>query len=189
MARGIILAAGTSSRANTNKLLLEYEGLPLIVHAIRGMLPFVYEIVVVTGRYHDELTFALKDVKGIRIVKNPNYEKGMFSSLLTGLHYIDDDVLILPGDCPFVSEMTYEQILETQANIVVPEYKGIKGHPMLIRKPLLWQLRQASVDSNLRAFRDETGYQTIRVDDPNIIVDIDTIGDYQTYVKEHTKGS
>jgi len=188
MSRGIILAAGASSRANTNKLLLEYEGQPLIIHAIRGMLPFVYEIIVVTGRYHEQLCEALKDVKGIRIVRNPDYERGMFSSLLTGLHYIDDDVFILPGDCPFVSETTYELLLESQGNIVVPEYKGIKGHPLLIRKPLLLKLRQAGIDYNLRSFRDEHGYETLRVDDPNIIVDIDTMGDYQSYINQTAKG-
>lgn len=188
MPRGIILAAGTSSRAQTNKLLLEYDGFPLIIHAIKGMLPFVNEIIVVTGHYHEQLVEALKDVKGIRIVYNPDYQKGMFSSLQAGLRYLDDDVVILPGDCPFVSETTYEILMQTNGNMLVPEYKGIKGHPIVIRKPLVNLLRHVDINSNLRAFRDQQGFQIVRVDDPNIIVDIDTMGDYSHFVQEHKKG-
>ncbi len=60
MATGIILAGGESRRANTNKMLLEIYDKPLILHTIENMSPFVEKIIVVTGKYYEELKPHLK---------------------------------------------------------------------------------------------------------------------------------
>lgn len=65
MADGIILAAGYSSRAKTNKMLLLFENESLIIHSINGMMPFVSHIFVITGHYHQEIKDALKDLKNV----------------------------------------------------------------------------------------------------------------------------
>lgn len=60
MATGIILAGGESRRANTNKMLLEIDHQPLILHTIKSLQPFVDKIIVVTGKYDRELRPLLK---------------------------------------------------------------------------------------------------------------------------------
>ena len=61
MADGIILAAGYSSRAKTNKMLLIFKNKSLISHAIDGMMPFVSHVFVITGHYHQEIEEALNE--------------------------------------------------------------------------------------------------------------------------------
>ncbi|MFA5283897.1 MAG: nucleotidyltransferase family protein [Bacilli bacterium] len=181
MAEGIILSGGLSSRAYANKMLFIVDGKPLIIHAIEGMKPFVKRIIVVTGRYHDEINNLLKDQKNVVIAHNKDYEKGMFSSVLTGVRSSsrDEDFFILPGDCPFVKVATYRSLLKGIKSIRVPVYNSHHGHPMFISKTLKAELLKMSVDDNLKAFRNNHDFESVEVDDPNILVDIDTRDDYE----------
>ncbi|MFA5235373.1 MAG: nucleotidyltransferase family protein [Bacilli bacterium] len=179
MPQGIILAAGTASRAHTNKLLLEFKGRFLIGHAIDGMAPFVSRIFVVTGHYHQELAAALAHEPKVTLIHNPDYEQGMFSSVLKGVAALNDDFFILPGDCPFVNHETYEALLHGQGPIRVPTFQGRSGHPMYIGHELIPALLKEPVQSNLRVFRDRYPYERIMTEDPRINDDIDTIEDYE----------
>ncbi len=183
MPQAIILAAGTASRAQVNKLLLRYQNRFLIEHAISGLQSFVQQIFVVTGHYHDELSSVLTNIKGITIIRNTQYEKGMFSSIKAALPYLSDDFFVLPGDCPFVSNLTYEQILDSGGMLRVPTYKGIKGHPLFVKKDLLPILKAEPEDSTLKSFRDRIGFTMIPVLDPNILIDIDTMADFTALPK------
>ena len=69
MAECIILAGGKSTRMGTNKLLLDFNGHPLIWHTIQSVYPFVSRVIVVTGRYDKEIREALNDLD-IDIVTN-----------------------------------------------------------------------------------------------------------------------
>jgi len=179
MPQGIILAAGTSSRAKTNKLLLKHQGLFLIEHAIKGMRPFVTKIVVVTGHYHDEMVPVLNRLANVEIVHNQSYMSGMFSSILAGLAHIETDCFILPGDCPFPGAEVYEKLLAATDTIRVPEYDGRLGHPIWLAKDVLEKLRNEPLSGNLKEFRDRHGFTRVPVGDRNIITDIDTIADYR----------
>ncbi len=52
----IILAGGYSSRSNCNKMLLEFEGKPIIMHVIDTFKAVCSRVIVVTGHYHKELS-------------------------------------------------------------------------------------------------------------------------------------
>lgn len=179
MTQALLLAAGRSSRAKTNKLLVSVAGQPLIIHAINSVSPFVDEIIVVIGHYHQALVDLLKDYPKVRLINNSHYQEGMFSSVLTGAQLISEDCFILPGDCPFVQASTYRALLESKQPIAVPAYQGKLGHPLFLRKQLISALRAHSPTSNLQVFRDQMGYQRIEVDDANILTDIDTPADLE----------
>lgn len=180
MAQGIILAAGYSSRAQTNKMLLIYKGKFLISHAIEGMLPFVSHIFVVTGHYHLEIQDALKNIPHVTIVQNERYGEGMFSSVLSGVSQTSDDFFILPGDCPFVSSSTYEKLLLTSKTLGVPTYLGNTGHPLFLKAVMKSALLEEPRSSNLKMFRNRQDYELVKTNDPNILTDIDTPADYQS---------
>lgn len=184
MIQGIILAGGYSSRAETNKMLLTHENKFLIVHAIEGMMPFVDEIVVVTGHYHQELTNALQGYPKLRIVFNPNYPKGMFTSVQAGVSETKGDFFILPGDCPFVSVETYRLLLSGSKELRVPNYRGRNGHPLFLKSVLREKLLHELPDSNLKVFRDKHDYEIIKTEDPHILIDIDTQADYRALDKK-----
>jgi molybdenum cofactor cytidylyltransferase len=178
MADGIILAAGYSSRAKTNKMLLLFENESLISHSINGMMPFVSHIFVITGHYHEEIKDALIGLNNVTCIENKNYHQGMFGSIQTGAKHVSDDFFILPGDCPFVKPLTYEKILKGSKEMRVPSYEGKKGHPLFIQKHLIKELIEEDASSNLRDFRNRHDLEVIETHDPNILKDIDTIEDY-----------
>ena len=187
MVQGIILAGGFSSRAISNKMLFDFDGKPLIWHAINGMRPFVDRIIVVTGRYDQEIKSALRDEKDIVYAYNKDYSKGMFSSVKTGVTFADGDFFILPGDCPFVSRETYELILKGTKPVRFPRCGEKDGHPLFIKASLKESLLNEPDDSNLKAFRNRQDYEVIMIDDPNVSIDIDTQEDYQSVLKERNK--
>ena len=175
---GVVLAGGCSKRAKTNKLLLEVDNKPLISHTIDSIRNFVDKVIVVTGHYDKELRPYLKDVE---VIYNKDYELGMFSSVLTGIKACNEDVIIIPGDMSNISKHTFETILKNKGCIVVPTYKGERGHPLFLNKEMVNLLKEEDVNSNLRAFilKHEDKVNLVEVNDSYINFDIDTIQDYE----------
>lgn len=177
MAEGIILAGGKSTRMKTNKMLLEYNGHPIIWYTINGIRPFVSRIIIVTGRYDKELREALKDLD-VTFIYNEDYEKGMFSSVLKGVSQTTEDFFIVPGDCPFIKKETYITLLNGNGDIRVPKYLTHEGHPLFVSKKYKEELLSMPLDENLKSFRDSKNYEIINVEDENIIINLNTILDY-----------
>lgn len=179
MITGMILAGGCSTRTKTNKLLLKVDEKPLILHTIDSMKPFVDHLIVVTGKYDQELKPYLKDVE---VIYNKDYELGMFSSVLAGIKNVDSDVLILPGDIMNISHNTFKSLLINKGTITIPTYKGQNGHPLFLNKKMCELLKKEDINSNLKLFvnKNSEAINYVEVDDPFIKFDIDTMKDYQT---------
>ena len=184
MAQGIILAGGFSSRTKNNKMSLEIDHKPILIHTIEAMLPFVDKIYLVTGHYDTQIRSFIKENEKISIIYNKDYEKGMFSSVLKGVSCVDDDFFIIPGDIPFVNARTYDALLKGSKPVRYPTYKGKDGHPLFIKKELIQALKDEGMDSNLKAFRDKQDKEAIEVDDKFVLRDIDTIEEYEKLLKE-----
>ena len=183
---GIVLAGGSSTRAKLNKLLLEVDRKPLICHTINTISPFVDKVIVVTGKYHDEL---IKVVTNCEIVFNSNHEKGMFSSVLTGIKKaIGNDALLIPGDITNVSYETIQKLLKGYKPIRIPSYNGKTGHPVYLSKEYVKMLSNEPIDYKLCDFiaKHHNDVETIEVNDSYINFDIDTIEDYNKLRKELT---
>ena len=154
MAEGIVLAGGFSMRMQENKMHLNIDNKPIIIHTIESLIPFVNKVIVVTGHYDQEIRQLIKEDEKIRIVYNKDYEKGMFSSVLCGVKEVKEDFFIVPGDIPFIHASTYDALLKGTKPVIYPSYKGKEGHPLFISIKLKDALLNESVDSNLKAFRD-----------------------------------
>lgn len=184
MAQGIILAGGFSSRIQDNKMHLLIEGKPLLLHAIESMKPFVNKIIVVTGHFDQDIRSFLKEDEKIKIVFNQDYPMGMFSSVLRGVREVEEDFFILPGDIPFIDAGTYDALLKGTKPVRYPVYQGKEGHPLFISKNLKEALLDEGLNSNLKAFRDKQDKEGIKVNDKNVVRDIDTISEYQKVIEE-----
>ncbi len=184
MIQAVILAGGFSTRATTNKMRFLVEGKPLLQHTIDSVKSIVSKVIVVTGRYDQEIKEFIKEDEKIHIVYNSDYEKGMFSSVLRGVKETSDDFFILPGDIPFIKKETFEALLHGKKPVRFPTYKGKEGHPLFISKELKESLLKEPIESNLRVFRDRQDKEAIEVDDKNILRDIDTIEQYKAVIEE-----
>jgi molybdenum cofactor cytidylyltransferase len=178
MAMGIILAGGYSSRAKSNKMVLKYNNIEIIRHAIMSMQDYCSKIIVVTGHYHDDILNIVKDFHKVKVVRNVNYSQGMFSSVKVGVKEINDDFFITPGDYPLIMKSTYEKVLKAEGVIRVPTYNNRRGHPLFISKELISPLLSEPDDSNLKTFRNKHIITNIETNDSGILKDIDTVNDY-----------
>ena len=83
---GIILAAGESSRMGRDKALLAYRGTTFLNHWISILQPRIEPLIVVLGHHADSIRRSV--AVGPRIVVNPDYRRGMLSSLQVGIRVL-----------------------------------------------------------------------------------------------------
>lgn len=144
---GILLAAGTSSRMRSNKLLFELEGESVLRGAARRALAGgLSPLLVVLGHEADR---AEQELSGLpcRVVVNPEYEQGINSSLKTGVAALPAEAaaaMVMLADMPFVTpEMIAGLIARyraTEAPLVISDYEGVNAPPMLYDRSLFAEL-------------------------------------------------
>lgn len=180
MVEGLIVAAGKSERTGScYKMALKIGRQTVIEKAIASMLPFCTKITVITGYNSSFITEQMKKCDQVNLVHNQYYEEGMFSSVKLGLKQIKSSrCLFLPGDYPFISESVFQALLFNDAEIVIPTYNGKPGHPILLRHSVIEKILSQDWQS-LREFISTQQPSIIEVDCPGILMDIDTIDDYQ----------
>jgi len=153
----IILAAGKSQRMGSPKALLPCpEG--TFIERIIAMLKRsrADRITTVLGHEAGRIQ-AGADLSAIRVVINEQYELGQLSSLQAALRSVPDDtdaILMCLVDQPFVKTETVDSLIaafrRTSAPIVLPTYKGKRGHPVLFARPLFEELLAAPLDIGAR---------------------------------------
>jgi molybdenum cofactor cytidylyltransferase len=144
---GVLLAAGTSSRMGSNKLLFELDGESVLRGAARRMLAGgVSPLLVVLGHEADR---AKQELAGLpcQVVINPNYEQGINSSLKTGVSAVPADAqaaLVLLADMPFVTPEMLAGLIaryrSSEAPLVISDYEGVNAPPMLYDRSLFSEL-------------------------------------------------
>ena len=186
---GIVLAAGLSSRFGRYKLTLDIQGKTVIERCIEPMYDICSSIIVVGGHNYDSLCHTLKPYGKVKLIFNENYTEGMFSSIKKGLLQVQQDKFIItPGDYPIIKKETYLKLVSVDNDIVVPSYKNINGHPVLIKSCLINKIISGGY-SSMRKFINEHGFSTICTEDEGILLDIDTHEDYREIMKRLIHGT
>jgi molybdenum cofactor cytidylyltransferase len=134
----IVLAAGRSSRmAPRNKLLELVDSRPIVAHvAAVALASGADPVIVVTGFEASRIEDALRDLN-VTIVRNPDFEGGLSTSLRTGLGALppgSDGALILLGDMPAVDGSVLGDLtaaFTSRDAICVPVHRGQRGNPVL----------------------------------------------------------
>ncbi|AJA46431.1 molybdenum cofactor cytidylyltransferase [Clostridium pasteurianum DSM 525 = ATCC 6013] len=177
---GIILAAGFSSRARTFKMALDFKGKTVIERSVDSMKSCCSKIYVISGYRREIIEEILKGYEDVDVVFNENFKEGMFSSVKAGIKKLRGDKFFLtPGDYPAVKEDTYKALLTLSKDVVIPTFKGKKGHPILMNTPVAREILSSDNYSNLKEFTISKGFSTVEVQDMGILRDIDTIQDYE----------
>lgn len=182
----IVLAAGASTRMLPCKQLAEIDGETIIERVLRNaQASEVDEVIAVLGYMANDVAKRIKSPK-IKIVVNHEYENGLSSSLKAGLQAIDSKAsagLFLLGDQPFVDSSVINKVVSeyarSHARIVVPTFKGQRGNPVLFDKSLFDEIMALSGDVGGRKIATEHDPEvlTVEVDDPGVLIDIDTRND------------
>ena len=159
MLAAVILSAGASSRMGRPKALLPYrEGtfLEHLIHATRHPRMGVTRVVLGAGA---ETIQTVAKLDPSLVVLNPDWEKGQLSSICAGIRSligIDTDGMVLcPVDHPLVSAGLVGELVDRFYSegkaIVVPSYKGRRGHPAIFSSALYAELLAAPMDQGARA--------------------------------------
>jgi len=138
--------------------------------------------IVVLGAYKEEIEPLVKEkFPYTEIVINQNYKMEMFSSIQTGISAVNggDAVLIGLVDHPFITkEIINKLINEFDGNsILIPAYKGRKGHPIII--PLSLKGEILSMKAENHSLRDVINnhkdmVKIVEVNTDSILFDMDT---------------
>jgi molybdenum cofactor cytidylyltransferase len=177
------------------KPLLPFPDERTVVEAcIRNLLDAGVEtVLVVLGHRADELRARLSHLP-VSFVVNRDAESQMSASIVRGVEALPNDVETIlialcdqPAIPPEVISFLIAERRRTGARLVVPEYSGRGGHPVLIDpsfRPELLRLRDA--ERGLRALFDAHRDEVLRlsVDSPYIARDMDTWDDYRALYGE-----
>lgn len=204
MVTAIVLAAGSSSRMGRTKQLLVYHGRPLLRHVIDTLcLSRVDKIVVVLGHRQDEVAAVLAGLP-LQIVINPDYALGQSSSVKAGLKALQgpgvdccspdagkerQGVLFVLGDQPLLKPETVNLLIENfmaHGGIVAPFYHGARGNPVLFDLSYWPEFDALQGDAGAREIitRHPEALRKIEVNDPGILLDVDTPEDLESLLTQ-----
>lgn len=179
----ILLAAGSSRRMGSNKLLAKVNGVPMVRIVAQNLLASsVDEVVVVTGHEPQLVAEALAGLP-LRFVHNPDHATGMGSSLKVGAlaaHQAEALVVAL-ADMPRVKPSIIDRLIAAfnpteHRSIVVPTCKGVFGNPVLWGAEHFDRLKTISGDKGAKALIGDLKSEAteIEVGDEGILLDADT---------------
>lgn len=188
MIAGVLLAAGQSERMGQPKLLLPWQGIPLVRHAaLIALEAQLDELVVVVGHASDRVAAVLTDLP-LRVVVNEAFAAGQSTSVAAGIAALVptmDAAVVLLADHPLLQPTTITALVETYtttlAAIVVPRYNGRRGNPVLFSNALFNELGKLGGDQGARSLftRYAELIQWVDVADEGILLDVDTPAMYQ----------
>ena len=184
----VILAAGTSSRMGEAKQLLRLGGNTLlgqVLENVRGSR--VNDIVLVLGHEAEKIKGMVSTVN-LSVVINESYQQGMGTSLRTGLAALSpgvDAALIVLADQPFIHpetlDLLMDQYMQSNAQIVVPTYKGFRGNPVLLDRSVFSEVMALTGDIGCRSIFGNhlEGIVKQPVEDIGILLDLDSKEDFE----------
>ncbi len=151
------------------------------------------EVVVVVGHRGGELRAALAHVPGLRFALNAEAGSEMGVSVARGVEAVPEGtgaVLVALVDQPAVPPAEIENLIEarrrTGARLVLPEWRGRGGHPVLVDLSLRGELLSLVPRGGLRALFDARRAEVLRIPagSPYVARDMDT---WEDYVALHTE--
>jgi molybdenum cofactor cytidylyltransferase len=155
----VILSAGASRRMGRPKALLPYREGTFLEHLIevtRDARIGVTRVVLGAGA---EVIRAIAKLDPSIVALNPEWEQGQLSSICAGLRSLEgidtDGIILCPVDHPLVSALLVSELVERfyleKKAIVLPTYKGRRGHPVIFSKTLFRELLAAPAEMGARA--------------------------------------
>jgi molybdenum cofactor cytidylyltransferase len=184
----VLLGAGESKRMGVNKLFLPWRKTTVLQNCLDTLLRSkVKEVVVVLSLRTKGMGNRFKGRK-VKVVMNPNYRRGMSTSIRRGIQAIDPShhgILIALGDQPFLKKRTINALISAfdqgKGGIVVPSFRGRRGHPVIFHKRYKKELLNLKGDVGGRSIieRHPEDVRVVHLKSEGVVMDVDTWQDYK----------
>lgn len=153
---------------------------------------------MVLGRSGGELSKAIEGLP-VRRVFNENPSGEMAESVRIGLRAVDHSssgIMVNLSDQPLISAETLRTLAghhsEAPDKIIVPQYGSKKGHPVLFPRHVIEEIFGGVTLRDI-VKKDPARIRMVGVKDEGVIIDIDTIEDYERavikYAARRNRGS
>jgi molybdenum cofactor cytidylyltransferase len=158
MLAAVILSGGASSRMGSPKALLAYQGRPFLEHLLAITVhPKTSVRRVVLGAHAEPIAKTIA-LAADEIVINDDWEKGQLSSIQAAIRSLPagtEGLLLCLIDHPLISGNLVNELIEQfylkREKIVLPVYRGRRGHPVIFPAALYEELLRAPLDKGARA--------------------------------------
>jgi molybdenum cofactor cytidylyltransferase len=192
----VVPAAGLSLRMGREKILLDAGGTTMLerVLATLARAGVGDRIVVLRPDLPQAVETALR--AGARVVLNPEPGGEMLFSIRLGMAHVPpeaDAFYVWPADHPAVLAETVSLLAASAGRdrVVLPVHGGRRGHPALIGTVLIEAIGAIPAGEGLRHLwrcRPEV-LADVAVDDPGVLLDLDTPEDYDRWIRRGDKES
>ncbi len=189
----VVLAAGRGSRfaAGSHKLAASFGEHGVLATTLRHAIESHLHVVVVTTAAFAAL--ARSSVAARDVVVLPDVGDDGAAGLGMG-HSISAGVsarphasgwLILPGDMPLVQPATLQAVARQLDHhpVVYAQHGGRRGHPVGFAAELYSELVALTGDEGARRLVARYPAYGIELDDPGVLVDIDTVADLEAALR------
>jgi Uncharacterized MobA-related protein len=158
MLAAVILSGGASRRMGSPKALVSYQGRPFLEHLLSiTNHPAIGVRRVVLGPDAEAISQGIA-LAPEEIVINQAWENGQLSSIHVALRSLPPDtdgILLCPVDHPLISASLVGNLIDVffkeRPPVVVPSYRGRRGHPVIFAAATYDELLKAPMDQGARA--------------------------------------
>ena len=123
----------------------------------------------------------------LKFIFNKDFESGMASSIKTGLDSLSEKTeafFICLGDMPMVNHNIYNQLIKSKNNkeIIVPNYKGQQGNPVLFNKSMKEKIINISGDVGAKKILElnKDKILNLKINDHSITMGFNTQDDFNS---------
>jgi molybdenum cofactor cytidylyltransferase len=188
MIPAIVLAAGRSQRMGEQKLVLPFQGQPLVTRVVDALLSGPVDPVYVVVGSSGKLVIDALAGRPVHLVTNPSPECEMLDSVRCGVRALPVEavaVVVALGDQPGLTASLVTRLVEAFRNgdrgIAVPTCDGRRGHPLVIAMRYRDELLTRHAGRGLRGLIAAHPQDVLElpVAAADILEDIDLPEDYQ----------
>lgn len=181
----IVLAAGRSQRMGRPKPLLPFGDRTVLQQVLAALAAARPDRTLLVLGPEGEAIAASVAEQPLTLVWNRAPDGEMADSLRAALPHLPADgqgVMICLGDQPLIDPATYRRLADCHRRnpdrILQPRTEGRRGHPVLLPQALFTEIADRPTLRDLLAAHPERA-QSVEVEDPGILLDMDTPADYR----------
>lgn len=191
----IVLAAGRGTRfhGTQHKLSQALGASCVLASTLQHALASNLAVMVVTIPSLARLVHEHVATRDVLVLSEPNAPFGMGHSIAAGVLARSNASgwLVLPADMPLIKPATLRAVAAELEHhpVAFAQHRGLRGHPVGFAAELYSDLVRLTGDQGAQRLVARYPSKEVEVDDPGVLLDIDTEADLQHLRLQHAAGT